>query len=278
MNTAKFQNIILKWYTKYGRHTLPWRRARDPYKIFISELMLQQTQVERVIPKYRSFLRMFPTVRQLASAPTGSVLRAWSGLGYNRRALYAKRAAEEIVRKYGGSFPHGIVHLESLPGIGPYTARAIAVFSWRRPEIVLETNIRRVFIHFFFRKKKKVSDAEIQKIIKATLPEKHPHEWYWALMDYGARALKTIPNPNKKSRQYARQSRFEGSRRQARAQILKNILKKNKGVSAHDIAQLFSADKNLRPYRKLEKIRELFSELEKEGFLSKQNAVWTIRK
>lgn len=273
IRTKDFQAVILRWYRKHGRHALPWRRTRDPYKILVSEIMLQQTQVERVVPFYKRFLARFPTAKTLARAKTSEVLSLWQGLGYNRRALYLKRAAEKIVSEFYGKVPRDLVSLESLPGVGSYTARAVRVFAWNEPEIFIETNIRRVYIHFFFPRRKKVSDAELRRVIAEALYTKNPRAWYWALMDYGAGALKKIPNPNKKSKYYVRQTRFEGSRRYARAKLLAFLLGR-KMASDRMLADFFKKDQSLKKYHSIE-IAQL---LEKEGFIEKRKEYWTVMK
>lgn len=224
MRVAGFRKLIWSWYRRNGRYDLPWRKTHDPYKILVSEVMLQQTQVSRVIPKYHEFLRAFPSVRALARAPLATVLRVWQGLGYNRRALNVKRMAEVIVRDYGGVIPSDPALLRKLPGVGMATAGAVAAFAFNRRVAFLETNIRRVFIHFFFPRRKRVSNAEILEKITATLPDRNIREWYWALMDYGALVFTRIPNPNRRSAHYARQPRFAGSRRQLRGRILAEVL------------------------------------------------------
>ena len=158
MQKAEFKKIILDYYKKHGRHDLPWRKTHDPYKILVSEIMLQQTQVGRVMAKYKEFIREFPDFKKLAQAPTAKVLKAWSGLGYNRRALYLKRTAERVTNEFQGKLPKDQSMLVDLPGIGPNTAGAICAYSFNMPVVFIETNIRRVFIHFFFNKtKRKIS-------------------------------------------------------------------------------------------------------------------------
>ena len=155
------QNIF-HWYQKNQRAHLPWRKTRDPYKILVSEVMLQQTQVDRVIPKYREFLRAFPSVKTLAEAKTGDVIRAWKGLGYNRRALFLQKTAQAIVGEYGGKFPNDLEELKKLPGIGDYTARAVLSFAFKEPLPVLDTNHRRFYQRVFFGMREK-SDAQLLK-------------------------------------------------------------------------------------------------------------------
>ncbi len=188
--------------------------------------MLQQTQVDRVRMKYQPFLRQFPDLASLAKAPMADVLRAWQGLGYNRRAMYLRRAAQEIVARQGSALPRDPVALARLPGIGRATAGAIAAFAFQTPAVFIETNIRRVYIHFFFSKKKSVHDRDIMPIIAAAMSRKNPREWYYALMDYGAMLgrEKGRANPNRHSRHYAVQSPFRGSQRERRGKILKALL------------------------------------------------------
>lgn len=219
-----FQKVVLAHYRKDGRHDLPWRKTKDPYRILVSEVMLQQTQVDRVISKYAAFLKAFPTVKALAKASNTDVLKLWSGLGYNRRALYLKRAGEAVVAQYKGVFPRNVEALLRLPGIGPYTARAVATFSHDMPLVFIETNIRRVFIHHFFPKAKAVPDRKLMPLIEAALPKKgSPREWYSALMDYGSHLKGTIKNPNRRSAHYSKQSKFEGSVREARGAFLRAL-------------------------------------------------------
>ncbi len=264
MTTAQFQKMILTWYKRHGRHRLPWRYTRDPYRILVSEIMLQQTQVGRVLLYYPRFLFAFPSVKALAQSSVLDVLRVWQGLGYNRRALFLWRAAKIIERDYGRSVPCDSKTLEKLPGMGPYTARAVRVFVWNRPEVFIETNIRRVFLHFYFKNRKQVSDRDILGLIEKTLWRKNPREWYFALMDYGALALKDIPNPNRKSASYIRQSRFEGSRREVRAKIISHLLHK----SAHG--------RDLQKYNGAHNLDDVLYDLSREGFIKKRGDRWTI--
>jgi A/G-specific adenine glycosylase len=222
-----FQAFVLKYYRRNGRHELPWRITRDPYRILVSEFMLQQTQVARVIPKYREFIRKFPSARSLARTPLAEVLRAWHGLGYNRRALFLKRTAERIVREYGGKLPRDVNILNTLPGIGPNTAGAIVAFAFNKPAVFIETNIRRAFIHYFFPRRRSVHDAELLPLVQRSLIGQEPRAWYSALMDHGAHLGEILPkskNPNRRSKQYAKQTQFTGSVRELRGKILRILL------------------------------------------------------
>jgi len=186
--------------------------------------MLQQTGADRVISRYEPFLARFPDFPALAEATPAEVLAAWQGLGYNRRALALKNLAERVTDDLGGCLPDDERQLRALPGIGPYTAAAVMVFAFNRPVVMIETNIRRVFIHCFFQDRTGIDDSEIRPLVRDTLDRGDPRGWYNALMDYGA-FLSTLPeNPNKRSRHYQRQSRFEGSVRQVRGRILRILL------------------------------------------------------
>lgn len=220
----KFQKTIWDYYRKHGRHALPWRMTHDPYKILVSEIMLQQTQVARVIPKYKNFLKAFPTVKKLANASVAKVVTEWQGLGYNRRALNLQKACKKILEKYGGSLPPAVAKLLTLPGVGKATAGAVAAYAFNLPEPFIETNIRRVYIyHFFKNRKNPVGDNELLPYIYKTLDTKNSRQWFYALTDYGAQLPKVTENPNRFSKHYSKQSAFEGSFRQLRGYILKYL-------------------------------------------------------
>lgn len=238
MSPKEFQKIVYEYYKTHGRHSLPWRKTNDPYKILVSEIMLQQTQVDRVVPKFQSFIKKFPTVRVLAKASLHDVLLLWQGLGYNRRALYLKRAAESIAKEHKGIFPKTVEALEALPGIGHYTARAVCTFAYNQPNVFIETNIRTVYIHHFFPKKKKVADIELLPLIEKTLDTKNSRLWYAALMDYGSMLKKTIQNPSRRSRSHIKQSKFKGSLREARGKILRYITEQER-VLARTLPRIF---------------------------------------
>jgi len=219
---------------------MPWRETRDPYKILVSEIMLQQTQIPRVLPKYQEFLQEFPTPQALAKAPDKKLLKVWAGLGYWRRAKYLKKAARtvDLRRRVGPRAKRGVKRdeklqsernfLETLPGVGHYTARAVACFAFGSKEAFLDTNIRRVYLHFFFGDKNGVTDKEILQIAQKaidTLPKgTTPREWHYALFDYGAVVLKKDRTINKRSRHYAKQSKFAGSFRSFRTKAVRFIL------------------------------------------------------
>lgn len=218
-----FKEKIWKFYREY-RRDFPWREDITPYRIFVSEIMLQQTQVHRVVPKFEYFIARFPDFSSLAHAPFADVLSSWKGLGYNRRAMALKNAAVIIVDSYDGILPREAELLVNLPGIGKATAASISAFAFNRPTVFIETNIRTVFIDAFFKERTEIHDREILSLVEATLDQASPRDWYYALMDYGAMLKKTVGNLSTKSIHYHRQSRFEGSDRQIRGKILAALL------------------------------------------------------
>jgi A/G-specific adenine glycosylase len=224
--TVKERALIKKvqqHYAEHGRHDLPWRQTQDAYKILVSEVMLQQTQVDRVIPKYEVFMKRFPTVDTLAVAPLRDVLVLWQGLGYNRRAKALHECAKQVVERHKGVFPREEVLLRTLPGIGPYTARAVMAFAYGVALPLIETNVRTVYIHHFFPTATDVTDTELLPHIEATLDRGNPRDWYYALMDYGSYLKKTQGNNISKSKHFVRQSTFKGSDRQVRGAIVRYL-------------------------------------------------------
>jgi len=261
-----FQKQIYSRYHSTPR-PMPWRTTGDPYHILTAEIMLQQTRVERVTIKYAEFLSAFPTLTALAAAPLTDVLLVWQGLGYNRRALALKRCAEEIISRYGGQFPRTAGELESLPGIGPYTARAVAAFAFGTAEPLIETNIRTLFIHFFFHGRDKVADREIMPLVAATLDRQNPREWYYALMDFGVWLKQLHPNPGRRSRHHVQQSRFAGSNRQLRSRLLRAVIAVP-GTSAMELAGLLGAEQA--------DVERNLADMEREGFLSRANSSYSV--
>ncbi len=259
---GRFRSIIWQYYRKCGRR-MPWRRTRDPYRILVSEIMLQQTQVARVVRFYPAFIKKFPDFRSLAQAKTADVLRAWQGMGYNRRALALQRLSRIVLEKFNGRLPHERAALVSLPGIGEATTGALRAFAWNEPEVFIETNIRRVFIHFFFPKHEKVTDDELRRYIKRTLDRKNPREWYWALMDYGA-MLGGVANPNRKSAHYRKQPRFSGSDRELRGKILQFLLRRGQRDWRGDLSIKELVQETKEPAARVKKI---VNALAKEGFM-----------
>jgi A/G-specific adenine glycosylase len=265
MTTAAFRKIIHGYYRE-NKRLFPWRRTRNPYHIFISEIMLQQTQALRVVNKYNAFVEAFPDFSSLARAPLRKIFAVWQGLGYNRRALQLKKAAQVVVEQYKGRLPLSVAELDELPGIGPATAASIAAFAFNQPAVFIETNIRSVFIHFFFPKKKLVSDAQIFQLVKKTLDQKNPREWYNALMDYGAMLKEKHGNPNRKSTHYIKQSKFEGSQRQLRGRILR-LLNQTDSVSEKEIIKTIG-----QPVA----VKRLLQALRAEGLVRNNNGKWMM--
>lgn len=231
-----FQKTVRAHYAR-AKRDLPWRRTTIPYRILVSEIMLQQTQVDRVMPKYRSFLKRFPSVRALARAPLSDVLREWQGLGYNRRARALHACAKEIVAQHRGRIPTTYEELVPLPGIGPYTAGAVLAFAYNIPTVLIETNIRTAYLHHFFPEREGVRDAELLPYIDATLDQQQPREWYAALMDYGAHLKRTEGNANVRSRHYTKQSRFRGSDREVRGAILRALARAERPQTSATLAR-----------------------------------------
>ena len=264
---------------------LPWRRTRDPYGIWLSEVMLQQTQVARVLTRWPEWLERFPTVESLAAAPTSEVLAAWQGMGYNRRALALKAAAEEVTRDRDGVFPQDADELKALPGIGPATAAGIRAFAFDLPGVYLETNVRTVFLHELYPSAESVPDRELVPLVRDTCPpdasdpKDDPRTWYYALLDYGAYLKRTVPNPSRRSSSHVRQSRFEGSHRQKRAALLRVLLAH--GSSGVDIATVCEelgkeeAGAGRSPLGEKD-VRSLLEELSVEGFCRQERGVWIV--
>jgi len=278
MNPRQRQNLrqkIRQWY-QANAPRLPWRQTRNPYHIFVSEIMLQQTQIPRVLEKYPRFLKQFPTIRVLANTSLANVLATWHGMGYNRRGLYLKQAAELIVKKHSGRVPKTEEELRALPGVGHYSARAILCFAYNECKPFIETNIRRVIIHELTHelKNKIISDSEILAILEEIQPKKNRREWYWALMDYGRDALQHVPNPNRLSKHYVKQKRFEGSSRYVRAKII-SYLVANKKATEEELFLSLKEDRHLDTLSQ-EDIARTLNDLQKEGLVKKAELFFKI--
>lgn len=282
---------------------LPWRRTRDPYEIWLSEVMLQQTQVPRVQTRWTEWLDRFPSVFALAEASTADVLAAWQGMGYNRRALALKAAAEEIVSVCDGVFPHDTRSLVALPGIGPATAQGIRSFAFDLPGVYLETNVRTVFLHHLFPDVPAVPDKELVSLVEAACPagshaaenvdaaverfavpqdiDDTPRSWYYALLDYGAYLKKTVPNPSRRSKSYTRQSKFEGSRRQKQAAIVRLLLDaqaRDERLETAEVWMLLNKGERAAGRSAVERelVNSILSDLEREGFCTERDGAWHI--
>lgn len=253
-----FKDVIWTHYRKHGRK-FSFRNTKDPYRILISEVMLQQTQAERVEKKFDEFIKEFPGFESLALAPVEEILKLWSGLGYNRRALALKTIAERVVADFQGTLPNSVKDLESFPYIGPNTAGSISAFAFNLPVVFIETNIRRVFIQFFFHEQGEVNDDDIRPLVEQTLDKDNPREWYFALIDYGVMLKKKYKNANKKSAHYRKQSKFKGSNRELRGKVLKHLLKAP--ASMEDIKNVSKSDG--------QKVKVVLAQLKKEGFIEK---------
>jgi len=264
--TSRFRTMVYRYYASNAR-PLPWRETDNPYHILVSEIMLQQTRVERVEEKYHVFLGTFPDLGSLARAPLQEVLGVWQGLGYNRRAISLKETARHVVDRFKGTLPDSPEELKTLPGIGEYTAAAIAAFAFHRPVPLIETNIRAVFIHCFFLDREGVRDSEIRPLVEATLDAANPREWYYALMDFGVMLKRRLPNPSRRSAHHGRQAPFEGSDRQIRGKILR-ILLEGKSSSRGEITRLVGAD--------TERVERILLQLEKESFIIRQKRGYRI--
>ncbi len=270
-----FQKTVYREAKKAAR-AYPWRppalRVRkdgsiDPYKILVSEIMLQQTQTARVVEYYKRFIRAYPTIASLAEAPLADVLRMWQGLGYNRRAKMLHVCAREVVIHHKGIIPRAREALLALPGIGPYTSGAVRVFAYNQPDVLIETNIRTVYTHHFFADAEKVNDRELLPLIEQTLDRSEPRAWYAALMDYGSTLKQAGVRLNAKSTQYTKQSAFEGSDRQIRGAIIR-YLAHTGSVTDQTLATTLGFD--------TEKIAHQCARLAREGFIEKKKTRWVL--
>lgn len=258
-----FQQEVLAFYYKHGRHGMIWRHTTDPYQIVVSELMLQQTQVERVAIKFPLFIAAFPDFTALAAAPLYEILAVWQGIGYNRRALFLKKIAESVVKDFNGMLPRDVETLATLSGIGTATASSIAAFVFNAPVVFIETNIRSVYIHVFFSNRETITDKEILPIVERTLYRENPRVWYWALMDLGALLKKSVTNPNRRSAHYTRQAPFVGSDRRIRGQIIRTLVT-TPGINGNELLGQIGED--------AVRVKRIVAALEQEGFVVRERA------
>jgi A/G-specific adenine glycosylase len=254
-------------YYRANRREMPWRDLDDPYAVLVSEVMLQQTQVARVESRFPEWMDTFPTIDALAAAPLPLVLEAWQGLGYNRRAMALKRSADLVVERFGGIVPRSVPELLTLPGVGPATAAAVVTYACRVPVPFIETNVRAAVLHDFFADADDVPDRDVMPIVAATWDADDPRGWGYALMDYGSHLKRTGPNPSRRSRHHVRQSRFEGSRRQKRARLLRMVLA-DPGRTADDYAGAAGLD--------IGETDALLQDLGREGFVGLTAGRWSV--
>lgn len=281
----KFEREIWNYYNG-SKRDLPWRRTTDPYHILVSEVMLQQTQVARVIPKYQEFIKKFSNIESLANASKAEVLTLWQGLGYNRRALFLKRTSETLLEQSilknqkRPQFPTTREELLKLPGIGQSTAGALLAFAFNTPVPFIETNIRAVFLYFFFKESSSVSDIHIYELLQETLNHKkqkeNPREWYYALYDYGVMLKAKLGREktalHKQSKHYNKQSTFKGSNREIRGAILR-LFTKHPKITKREICTLLNAELPHRTPADISKqVASSLASLEKEGFIQKTDA------
>jgi A/G-specific adenine glycosylase len=261
----KFISFLQKFYSENKRDSLSWRKTKSPYHILVSEVMLQQTQVSRVLIKYKEWIKRFPTAKKLAGSSLRDVLTLWQGLGYNRRAKFLYEASK-ILAKAKPSDLSNYDFYTSLPGVGQSTAGAVLAFTKNTPIVFIETNIRAVILHHFFKDREKVDDEEIREVLQKllnTLPSDFSvRDFYYALYDYGSHLKMTLGKKKKdlhtRSKHYTTQSKFEGSRRQLRAFILKVSLGMKKMKDMPEVLKKYS----LKDMRKIE------AELKEEGLLT----------
>ena len=263
MDNQQFQEFIWQKGRELYRD-MPWRRDVRGYAVLVSELMLQQTQVARVIPKFEQFMAVFPDEKALSQADLGEVLALWQGLGYNRRAKFLWEASNTLVTDFAGTMPSTEAELLRLPGVGKNTAGAILAYTYNQPSIFIETNIRTVFIHHFFADEEVVQDVHIASLLASTLDREHPREFYWALMDYGA-ALKAMGvRTNSRVKGYVKQSKLEGSLRQMRGRIIA-VLTERGPLADASLRQAVDAD---------ERYQLALTGLQKDELIHQKDDIW----
>lgn len=265
-NLSAFKEFIWHFY-EHNKRDFAWRHVDNPYFVVVSEVMLQQTQTQRVVTKYEEFIAAFPNFESLAAASLRDVLTVWQGLGYYRRARFLYQLAQIIVNEYHGVLPQDPKILQTLPGIGPNTAGSICAFAFNKPVVFIETNIRTVFIDSFFYTHLTVSDKELLPLIASSVDHDNPREWYYALMDYGVFIKGRKVNPSRKSAHYNKQSKFEGSDRQIRAKILKIIAQHD--VCHDDLLNVINKD--------VARVEKIINKLVAEQFINKSvNNIYSV--
>lgn len=264
MTTQEFQDTVWEFAATHTR-SMPWRDTTDPYYVLVSEMMLQQTQVERVIPKFHSFIEAFPDFSTLAQASLGDVVQLWSGLGYNRRAKFLWQTAQKVTGEFNGELPESREDLITLPGVGNNTAGAIMAYAFNLPAVFIETNIRTVYFHHFFHDQPLVDDKELAILVERTLDRDQPREWYWALMDYGTYLKKQGVGSIRQSKHYKKQSPLKGSLREMRGRILTALT--NGALTVKELQQVSSADDRFDP---------ALSALLEEGFVQKNRELYSL--
>lgn len=237
MQKAAFLDTLWSEYAATSRHALPWRLDPylSPYAILVSEFMLQQTQVQRVVPKFLAFMESFPDLGSLQRAKQSDVVSMWSGLGYYRRAKYLHMAAKTLPNS--SQEPWSRAQLEACAGIGPNTAGAIRVYAYEAPELFIETNVRTVLIRHFFAERDRVGDKELGSVLSQLIDYEHPREFYWAMMDYGSRLKRQGDRTARVSAHYKKQAPYEGSDRQLRARIITQLVDASKPISMKSIVE-----------------------------------------
>lgn len=259
MNTTDFQELVWGKARELYRE-MPWRQDTRPYYVLVSEIMLQQTQVDRVIPKFEAFIAAFPDIASLAQASLADVLKLWSGLGYNRRAKFLHEAAQKIQLEFNGEFPNTHENLLKLPGVGVNTAGAILAYSFEQPVVFIETNVRTVYFHHFFEDSDDVSDKELREIVEQTVDRESPREWYWGIMDYGSYLKRQGAGRNDKSKHYKKQATLKGSVREVRGQIIRELT--GTDMSLAELRQTISAD---------ERFPQALAGLTRDGLIQETN-------
>ena len=259
-----FQETVWDYFRSHER-PMPWRENPSPYYVLVSELMLQQTQVPRVIPKFHEFMLRFPTILELGKAPLSEVLKTWNGLGYNRRAKFLWDAARMVEAQFDGKIPDTYEDLVTLPGVGPNTAGAILAYAYNQPTVFIETNIRTVYFHHFFMNQEAVSDQELRDVVQETLDREQPREWYWALMDYGSYLKQTAGGRLNQSKHYKKQPPLAGSLREMRGMIIR-------ALSHNSISDEQLRSRTIADHRYDVALRALVD----EGLIENKNGKWSL--